>query len=119
MLHRVILPGEQRFDKECWANDIRNECYFDDRLWGYMSGPLCTLCSQAVLDTTQAGVETRLGYPCRTSTVHRMRKGNCRSNYKWGGPQLSEHLSIEGRVEGEDQCERVSGTRADCTARGT
>ena len=34
------------------------------------------------LDTTQAGVETQLGYPCRTSTVHRMRKGNCRSNYR-------------------------------------
>ena len=34
------------------------------------------------LDSTQAGVETRLGYPCQTSTVHRMRKGNCRSNYR-------------------------------------
>ena len=35
MLHRAILPGEQRFDEEHWANDILNECYFDDRLWGY------------------------------------------------------------------------------------
>ena len=35
MLHEAILPGEQRFDKEHWANDILNECYFDDCLWGY------------------------------------------------------------------------------------
>ena len=35
MLHGAILPGEQRFDKERWANDILNECHFDDRLWGY------------------------------------------------------------------------------------
>ena len=35
MLHGVILPGEQWFDEECWANDILNECYFDDCLWGY------------------------------------------------------------------------------------
>ena len=36
MLNGAILPGEQRFDEERWANDILNECYFDDRLWGYM-----------------------------------------------------------------------------------
>ena len=36
MLHGAILPREQRFDKECWANDIINECYFDDCLLGYM-----------------------------------------------------------------------------------
>ena len=36
MLHRAILPGEQRFNEECWANDILNECYFDNHLWGYM-----------------------------------------------------------------------------------
>ena len=35
MLHGAILPGEQRFDEERWANDILNECYFNDRLWGY------------------------------------------------------------------------------------
>ena len=35
MLHGAILPGEQRFDKDRWANDILNECHFDDRLWGY------------------------------------------------------------------------------------
>ena len=35
MLHGAILPGEQRFDEERWANDILNECHFDDRLWGY------------------------------------------------------------------------------------
>ena len=35
MLHGAILPGEQRFDGERWANDILNECHFDDCLWGY------------------------------------------------------------------------------------
>ena len=35
MLHGAILPREQRFNEECWANDILNECYFNDRLWGY------------------------------------------------------------------------------------
>ena len=35
MLHEAILPGEQRFDEERWANDILNKCYFDDHLWGY------------------------------------------------------------------------------------
>ena len=35
MLHGAILPGEQRFDEECWVNDILNKCHFDDRLWGY------------------------------------------------------------------------------------
>ena len=35
MLHRAILPGEQRFDEERLANDILNKCYFDDHLWGY------------------------------------------------------------------------------------
>ena len=35
MLYEAILPGEQRFSEECWANDILNECFFDDCLWGY------------------------------------------------------------------------------------
>ena len=35
MLYGAILPKEQRFNKERWANDILNKCYFDDRLWGY------------------------------------------------------------------------------------
>ena len=35
MLYGAILLREQRFDEECWANDILNECYFDNRLWGY------------------------------------------------------------------------------------
>ena len=35
MLNGAILPGEQRFSEECWVNDILNECYYDDRLWGY------------------------------------------------------------------------------------
>ena len=36
MLHRSVLPGEQRFDEDRWADDILNECHFDNRLWGYM-----------------------------------------------------------------------------------
>ena len=35
MLNGAILPGEQHFSEERWINDILNECYFDDRLWGY------------------------------------------------------------------------------------
>ena len=35
MLNGAILPGEQRFSKERWINDILNECHFNDRLWGY------------------------------------------------------------------------------------
>ena len=35
MLSGVILPGEQRFSKERWINNILNECHFDDCLWGY------------------------------------------------------------------------------------
>ena len=35
MLNGAILPGEQQFNEERWVNDILNECYFDDRLWGY------------------------------------------------------------------------------------
>ena len=35
MLSEVILPGEQRFNEECWANDILNKCHYNDRLWGY------------------------------------------------------------------------------------
>ena len=35
MLSRAILPGEQRFNEEHWANDILNKCHYDDHLWGY------------------------------------------------------------------------------------
>ena len=35
MLHGAILSGEQRFNEERWANDILNECYFNNCLWGY------------------------------------------------------------------------------------
>ena len=31
----MILPGEQRFNKEHWAEDILNECHFDNCLWGF------------------------------------------------------------------------------------
>ena len=36
MLNRAILPGEQRLNEECWADDILNECHYDNCLWGYM-----------------------------------------------------------------------------------
>ena len=35
MLHRLVLPGEQKFDEDRWADDILNKCHFDNRLWGY------------------------------------------------------------------------------------
>ena len=35
MLSGAILPGEQRFSEERWANNILNKCYFNDCLWGY------------------------------------------------------------------------------------
>ena len=35
MAHGAILPGEQHFSEERWAEDILNECHFDDCLWGY------------------------------------------------------------------------------------
>ena len=35
MLNGVILPGEQRFNEEHWAEDILNKCHDDDHLWGY------------------------------------------------------------------------------------
>ena len=72
MLHGAILPGEQWFDEERWANDILNECYFDDRLWGYtiriveelqthdpaifMDGVLYNLMRMGVMDWTGENV---------------------------------------------------------------
>ena len=35
MVHGAILPGEQCFSEEHWAEDILNECHFNDCLWGY------------------------------------------------------------------------------------
>ena len=52
MLHGVILPGEQRFNKEHWVEDILNECYFDDHLWGY------TICIMEVLQICNLAVFT-------------------------------------------------------------
>ena len=46
MLNGAILPGEQRFNKECWINDILNECYFDDCLWGYTIRVVEELCTR-------------------------------------------------------------------------
>ena len=46
MLHGAILPGEQRFDEDRWANDILNECHFDDRLWGYTIRVVEELCTR-------------------------------------------------------------------------
>ena len=45
MLSRAILPGEQRFNEECWVNDILNECHFNDRLWGYTIRVVKELCT--------------------------------------------------------------------------
>ena len=36
MLHGAILPREQRFNEERWADDILDECFFDNCLWGNM-----------------------------------------------------------------------------------
>ena len=52
MLHGAILPREQRFNKECWADDILNECFFDDRLWGY------TICIVEELQTHNPAIFT-------------------------------------------------------------
>ena len=52
MLHRAILPREQRFNEERWADGILNECYFDDRLWGY------TICIVEELQTHDPAVFT-------------------------------------------------------------
>ena len=46
MLNGAILPGEQCFSKECWINDILNECHFDNRLWGYTIGVVEELCTR-------------------------------------------------------------------------
>ena len=36
MLHGAILPGEDRFSETRWHNDVLEECYNDDALWGYV-----------------------------------------------------------------------------------
>ena len=46
MLYGAILPREQRFDEDRWANDILNECYFDDHLWGYTIQVVKELCTR-------------------------------------------------------------------------
>ena len=52
MLYRAILPGEQRFNEERWADDILDKCFFDDRLWGY------TICVMEELRTRDPAVFT-------------------------------------------------------------
>ena len=52
MLNGAILPGEQRFNEEHWANNILNECHFDDCLWGY------TICIMEELQTSDPSVFT-------------------------------------------------------------
>ena len=46
MLSGVILPGEQWFNKEHWANDILNECHYDDCIWGYTICIVEELCTR-------------------------------------------------------------------------
>ena len=45
MLSGAILPGEKRFSEECWANDILNECYYNDCFWGYSIHVVEELCT--------------------------------------------------------------------------
>ena len=52
MLSGAILPGEQWFNKERWANDILNECHYDDHLWGY------TICVVEELHTHNPAIFT-------------------------------------------------------------
>ena len=52
MLSEVILPGEQQFNEEHWANGILNECHYDDCLWGY------TICIIEELHTRDPAVFT-------------------------------------------------------------
>ena len=30
-----MLPGTQRFDNDCWNNNVLAKCHWDNRLWGY------------------------------------------------------------------------------------
>ena len=76
-----------------------------------MSGLLFTLCSQAeyriqhLAQGTTPGAElTQLGYPYQTSGSTECARAIVASNYGGGGPQVSEHLSIQGRVEIEGLC---------------
>ena len=52
MLNGVILPGEQWFNEEHWADDILNECHYNDHLWGY------TICVMEELQTQDPTVFT-------------------------------------------------------------
>ena len=76
-----------------------------------LSGPLFTLCSQAeyriqhlAQDTTPGAELTQLGYPYQTSGSTECARAIVASNYGGGGPQVSERLSIQGRVEIEGLC---------------
>ena len=31
----AILPGHPQFDENHWRDDALDECYFDDKLWGW------------------------------------------------------------------------------------
>ena len=69
MLSGAILPGEQRFSEEHWANDILIECHYNNCLWGYticIVKELCT-CNPAVFtdgvlfNLMQMGMNDRTG----------------------------------------------------------
>ena len=58
MVHGAILPGEQKFNEGCWADDILGKCYFDDCLcqgctaWYLLfSRGLCHVCHRTIFYT--------------------------------------------------------------------
>ena len=57
---------------------------------------------------------TRLGYPYQTSGSTECAQAIVASNYGGGGPQVSEHLSIQGRVEIEGLCGGVGREQTIC-----
>ena len=55
-------------------------------------------------DITPVTELTQLGYPYQTSGSTECAQAIIASNYRGGGPQVSEHLSIQGRVEIKGLC---------------
>ena len=87
----------------------------------FLSGPLFTLCSQAeyrilhlAQDTTPGAELTRLGYPYQTSGSTECARAIVASNYRGGGPQASERLSMQGWVEIEGICGGVRREQTNC-----
>ena len=81
MMHGVILPGEQQFNEEHWAEDILDECFFDDSLWGYIVHMVEELCTWDPAFFTN-GVLFNL---MQMGTVDWWNKNNC-------GPQSTQAM---------------------------